>query len=96
MPTYVYECGVCQKQFEVEQRMSDPLLTDCDCGEKGQLRRLISAGAGLIFKGSGFYATDYKGNGAPKTEKSEKSEKSETPAPSTGTCGGPSCPCANS
>ncbi|MCB2154259.1 zinc ribbon domain-containing protein [bacterium] len=85
MPTYVYECQSCHRQFEVEQRMSDAPLTDCECGEKGQLKRLISAGAGLIFKGSGFYITDYKGGNA----------SAGTPAPKSGDCGSGCCPCAD-
>ena len=59
MPTYEYSCTKCHKTFERTQRMSDEALKKCVyC--KGNVRRLIGAGGGLIFKGSGFYATDYK------------------------------------
>lgn len=68
MPTYVYECRTCEKVFEVEQRMSEQALTDCDCGAKGSLRRLIQASA-VLFKGSGFHINDYSGP-AP-TEKAD-------------------------
>ena len=64
MPTYEYKCLKCKKTFEKTQRMSDPALKKCEfC--KGRVERLIGMGGGLIFKGSGFYETDYK---RPKTE----------------------------
>jgi putative FmdB family regulatory protein len=57
MPTYEYECKSCSHGFEVFQSMSDPPLKDCPkCGR--EVRRLIVGGAGVIFKGSGFYVTD--------------------------------------
>ncbi|MDP3803986.1 MAG: zinc ribbon domain-containing protein, partial [Candidatus Omnitrophota bacterium] len=59
MPTYEYECEKCGRRFDVFQKMSDEPVSPCPkCG--GKAGRLISAGAGIIFKGSGFYATDYK------------------------------------
>jgi len=65
MPTYEYECEKCGKHFEKFQNMSDEPLKCCpECG--GTVRRLIGAGAGIIFKGSGFYATDYRNN-QPRT-----------------------------
>lgn len=60
MPTYEYVCDKCGKEFEVFQSMKDDALTTCQCGKKGKVRRKIGGGAGLIFKGSGFYITDYK------------------------------------
>jgi len=71
VPTYVYHCGSCDSTFEVSQRMSDAPLSECECGEKGQVKRQLSAGAGIIFKGSGFYQTDYKNAPAPSASKSE-------------------------
>jgi len=66
MPTYEYECANCNYRFEVFQNINDKLIEKCpECG--GSVRRLISAGAGVIFKGSGFYATDYK-KSAPKKD----------------------------
>lgn len=63
MPTYDYLCHDCQKEFEVFQRMSDDPLNTCpSCG--GTVQRRITGGTGLIFKGSGFYLTDYKGSGS--------------------------------
>ena len=61
MPNYDYLCEKCGEKFEVFQSMNDPKLTDCpkeDCD--GHVRRLLGTGAGLIFKGSGFYQTDYR------------------------------------
>ena len=58
MPTYEYECKKCGHHFEQFQNMSDDPLKKCpECG--GGVRRLIGKGAGIVFKGSGFYATDY-------------------------------------
>lgn len=59
MPTYEYECTQCGYNFEAFQKMTDPPLESCPkCSKK--VRRLIGSGAGIIFKGSGFYATDYR------------------------------------
>ena len=67
MPTYDYVCDKCGHQFEKFQSMKDSALTTClkeSCGQKrwgkGKIRRLMGTGAGLIFKGSGFYITDYR------------------------------------
>ncbi len=84
MPTYDYLCNDCQHQFEAFQSITAAPLTECPkCS--GSVRRLISAGNGLIFKGSGFYITDYKkSNGSTSSEKKpsetkpEKSEKTDT------------------
>ena len=59
MPTYEYQCLECGHLFEAFQSMSDELIEECPAC-KGSVKRLISSGAGLIFKGSGFYITDYK------------------------------------
>ncbi|MFC1601318.1 FmdB family zinc ribbon protein [Candidatus Sumerlaeota bacterium] len=65
MPHYDYRCDDCGCEYEVFQRMSDPLLTECEnCG--GPIQRLLSCGTGLIFKGTGFYITDYKNKGKGK------------------------------
>jgi putative FmdB family regulatory protein len=67
MPTYEYVCHKCNRQFEIVQSITENPLTVCPkehCGlqpwGKGKVKRLIVAGAGLIFKGSGFYITDYR------------------------------------
>lgn len=59
MPTYEYRCSKCGHQFEVFQKITDKPVKKCpECGAKAE--RLISGGVGLVFKGSGFYITDYK------------------------------------
>ena len=58
MPMYVYACHKCGRQFEVRQRFQDDALTQCEVCE-GQLRRVLQP-VGIVFKGSGFYSTDYK------------------------------------
>ena len=61
MPTYEYVCHDCHKEFEEFQSITAPPLKTCPfCG--GKVERKISAGSGLLFKGSGFYITDYKNN----------------------------------
>jgi putative regulatory protein, FmdB family len=60
MPTYEYECSNCEHTFEEFQSMTDKALRKCPKCGKLKLQRLIGAGAGIIFKGSGFYETDYK------------------------------------
>ena len=59
MPTYDYQCSACGHSFEKFQGINDPRLTDCPKCGKPALKRLIGAGAGLLFKGSGFYCTDH-------------------------------------
>jgi putative FmdB family regulatory protein len=60
MPTYEYVCGACSCEFERFQKMTDGALRKCpECGQL-RLKRLMGSGAGIIFRGSGFYETDYK------------------------------------
>ena len=104
MPTYEYSCEKCGKNFDVFQSMRDAAFTECPkdhCQQaewgQGKVKRLLGTGAGLIFKGSGFYITDYRSNnykeGAKKDappssgggEKSSSGDKAggTTPAPAT-------------
>ena len=81
MPTYEYKCNKCEELFEIFQRITAAPLKECPvCG--GELRRLISGGAGIIFKGSGFYSTDNRSTStsalSSKENREEKSEKKET------------------
>lgn len=77
MPTYEYECDACGYGFEILQSMTDKKLRKCpECNER-KLHRLIGSGAGIIFKGSGFYETDYKKKPAPPSKKSEPAKTSK-------------------
>jgi putative FmdB family regulatory protein len=89
MPTYEYECAKCRKTFDHFQSMKDDALTVCPKEKchmkkwgKGKVKRLLGGGAGLIFKGSGFYITDYRSEGYKSAAKSDStdsgSKKSET------------------
>ena len=76
MPTYDYLCQACGNEFEkFESIVSKPSRKCPDCG-KIKLKRLIGPGAGIIFKGSGFYQTDYRSESYTKAAKSEKNAKS--------------------
>jgi len=82
MPTYDYQCDACQHQFEEFQSIKAEPLKKCpECGKK-KLRRLIGPGAAIVFKGSGFYETDYRSESYKKGAAAEKSSataaKSET------------------
>jgi len=87
VPTYEYECQKCGLVFDHFQSMSDEPLKKCivdGCG--GKVKRLISSGAGVIFKGNGFYETDYK----------KKPEPPSCPASESGSCPNKSaCPAAS-
>lgn len=100
MPTYEYQCGKCGKNFDAYQSMKDEPYRVCPkelcrmkTWGKGKVKRLLGAGAGLIFKGSGFYITDYRSPGyseaAKKDSPSEtkgdtKPAESKKPAPAAG------------
>lgn len=75
MPTYDYRCDACGHGFDVFQSITDPAMKKCPKCRKQKLRRLIGAGAGIIFKGSGFYETDYKRSRGGVGGPSEKTEK---------------------
>ena len=73
MPTYNYYCSNCDGHFSYFQKMSESPISSCEnCG--GKVKRLITGGTGLIFKGSGFYLTDYK-NGPKSTDDNSKSNQ---------------------
>ena len=72
MPTYDYECDACEHSFELFQSISEPVKKKCpECG-KPKLRRLIGTGAAVVFKGSGFYQTDYRSESYKKAAEKEK------------------------
>jgi len=98
MPNYDYQCEKCGHRFEVFQSMNDAKLSDCPLDEcDGTVKRLLGTGAGLIFKGAGFYQTDYRSasyqagaktessggdGGAKKTEAAPAKESKPAPAAS--------------
>jgi putative FmdB family regulatory protein len=89
MPTYEYECQKCGHHFELVQSMNDaPKRTCPKC--RGRVKRLLGTGAGLIFKGSGFYSTDYRKPGYKEAAKKDSgpaasaTESPKTDAPKSG------------
>ncbi len=80
MPTYDYHCDACEHEFELFQSINDPHKRKCpECG-KLKLRRLFGTGAAIMFKGSGFYETDYRSESYKKGAEADKkaSEKSDS------------------
>lgn len=77
MPTYEYICDACEHEFEEFQSMSAKHLKKCPACGKNKLRRLIGTGAGVIFKGSGFYETDYRSDSYSKDKKADNEKKTE-------------------
>jgi putative FmdB family regulatory protein len=79
MPTYDYECTACGHRFDELQSFSAPPLTKCPKCKKNKLVRLFGGGGAVIFKGTGFYETDYRRAG----EKADKGEAAEAPKTET-------------
>lgn len=78
MPTYEYQCSACGHRFEKFQSITAAPIKKCpECG-KSKVQRLIGTGAGLIFKGSGFYITDYRSEGYKNAAKAESGSGSES------------------
>ena len=97
MPTYEYRCTACQHLFEEFQSIMDKPLKKCpQCG--GRIKRLIGCGAGIIFKGSGFYQTDYRSSsyqaGAKSDSGSSKKDTSSTGSASPAASPPPAAPSA--
>ncbi|MFH1665632.1 MAG: FmdB family zinc ribbon protein [Candidatus Omnitrophota bacterium] len=88
MPTYEYECVKCGDRFEYFQSMTDVSLKKCPAC-KGSVKRMISTGTGLIFKGGGFYQTDYKGS-APASGSTPGAAKGPATCEKSKSC--PDCP----
>lgn len=95
MPTYEYTCEKCGKNFDAFQSMRDEPFKVCPkelCRQakwgKGKVKRLLGTGAGLIFKGSGFYITDYRSESYKNAAKKESSTGGEKPGGETGEKGG--------
>jgi len=82
MPTYDYECDACGHKEEVFQSFSDPLIEKCPKCKKKKFRRLFGAGAAVMFKGTGFYTTDYRSDSYKKAASAD-SKPSESSSSST-------------
>jgi len=90
MPTYEYECTECGHRFEKFQKMTDKPVSKCpQC--KGKVRRLIGLGGGVIFKGPGFYTTEYRSEAYKKREREEKQGVSTGSSSSCSSCSATSC-----
>lgn len=72
MPTYDYECDACGHEFELFQSISEPVKRKCPQCKKPKLRRLFGTGAAVVFKGSGFYQTDYRSDSYKKAAEKDK------------------------
>jgi putative FmdB family regulatory protein len=98
MPTYEYECGACGHRFEKYQTMTEKAVKKCPKCGKAKAERIISGGAGVLFKGSGFYQTDYRSKGYKDAAQKDKAHspssgsqsKPASPSPCAGDCS--SCP----
>lgn len=77
MPTYEYKCGHCGRKFEEFQKMTDPPITSCRFCHKN-VERMISGGSGMLFRGSGFYITDYRSDNYKKAAKGDSVSTSAT------------------
>lgn len=91
MPTYEYLCESCGKRFDHFQQMSDPPLKRCLCCHRGKVKRQFGTGAGIIFKGGGFYCTDYRSENYRKGAKQDHPATS-APAPAKAEATKPAAP----
>lgn len=92
MPTYDYECEACGHRFELMQGMTEKPKRKCPECKKSKLQRIIGGGAGLIFKGSGFYSTEYRSASYKAGEKADAPKPEGCGMdPKTGTCAKEGC-----
>lgn len=83
MPTYDYHCTACSHRFELFQSITAKPVKKCPACNKSKVSRLLGTGAGMIFKGSGFYITDYRSEGYKSAAKAESGGKTESSSPAT-------------
>lgn len=100
MPTYDYECDACSHKFELFQGINDPVETKCPECKKKKLRRLFGTGGAIVFKGSGFYQTDYRSESYKKGASADKpasdAKSSDSKNSGSGKKGGDSKPATKS
>jgi putative FmdB family regulatory protein len=84
MPTYDYVCDACNHSFEHFQSITDAVLRKCPKCKKSKLRRLFGTGAAVMFKGSGFYQTDYRSDSYHKAANADKPPESKSESKSEG------------
>jgi putative FmdB family regulatory protein len=84
MPTYDYSCEACNHEFELFQSITAKPEKKCPKCKKNRLRRLFGAGAGIMFKGSGFYQTDYRSESYKKAAEADKPKTDSAPASESG------------
>ena len=90
MPTYEYQCDACDHNFDEFQSINDKPLKKCPKCGKNKLRRVFGAGAAVLFKGSGFYQTDYRSESYQKAAKADQEAPKSTSSSSNGTSSAPS------
>lgn len=78
MPTYDYVCDACGHEFELFQSITEKVKRKCPECKKSKLRRLFGTGAAIVFKGSGFYQTDYRSDSYQKAAEADKKKSSES------------------
>ena len=91
MPTYEYQCDACGHAFEQFQSITAGALRKCPKCRKSKLRRLLGTGAGVLFKGSGFYATDYRSGGNGGGSGKKDTSEAKTPSPCESCSNAKSC-----
>ena len=91
MPTYEYECNACHHKFEKFQSMTEAAIKKCPKCGKSKVKRLIGGGAGIIFKGSGFYQTDYRPKSYQDSAKKDSASKDGSSGGASGSCGKSEC-----
>ena len=95
MPTYEYECEKCGYRFEKFQKMTDPPVNVCPECKSRKVKKLIGIGGGVIYKGPGFYTTEYRSEEYKKKEKEEKQALSSGSSSSCSSCNSSSCSTCN-
>ena len=91
MPTYEYQCDACEHNFDEFQSMSEPALKKCPQCKKSKLRRVFGTGAAILFKGAGFYETDYRSESYKQAAKADQDSSSKAASNGTNDAAGTTC-----